>query len=633
MHWHLYRSTPAGRRWRNNVLTYWPIPENAGIDDSVKALYRLADEYKGLRTYYPVAAGRVPVQVVVPEFAVPVVRCDVAGAPDEQAAAEAFVGRVLQRDLDLDVTPPIRAVLVVSGVRPRWLALIIHHISIDGTARQVLERSYGRHLAAVLRGAPAPMPRLTGPLADAALQAAPSGRRQSGASLRRWAAVAASMPTTTLPVAAGPVPGPLPTEGLLSSPGAAACERLARQWEVPVSAVFLGAYAAVLGRFLDNTRTAVNVYSSNRFSPDQADSVGCLYQTIPVVIENGLDEPVRTFMQRAQKALLDTYRFGRYDFDDFTDGRVREQFRSGRNVSVMPSFNFTSGGAPAGDGSVSSAGWSVTAIEHDLGDPFEFVVSVAGPEVRSAVRFDAALVEPETATGLISAVHRFLEVAAAHPGHTVGELLDAADTPILKRGTDWVRRDGSWIHLDALVDAATRHPAVTAAEVEVERDGSLTLHVAARPGLTAFGLRCHLAGALTALPGGVVPDMFVVTRAGDPAAPATRSDGREPDRRPFDTVRELAVEAALGRIRPDITWTASEPYLLQGGRTADVTRVLAELADAGLGGLTCTDLMGFRPLADLAEAAVVLRPEEAVRPLDHRRVRDAGHRSAPADVI
>jgi hypothetical protein len=639
LHWYLYHSTPPGRRWRNNVLTYWPISADAGIDDCIAALNRLVHEYKGLRTYYPVDARSAPTQVVVPDFRPPLARCDVSGASDEQAAAEAFVERVVRQDFDLAAAPPISAVLVTSGERPRWLALVIHHISIDGAARQVVAKSFEQHLAAVRRGAAAPVPRLASPLSEAIQQNHAAGRGQSAASLRRWSSVAAELPATTLPVAGVPATGPLPTEALLRTGGAAACGRIAKRSAGPVPAVFLGAYSAVLGRCLGLRQMPVNVYSSNRFSPDQAELVGCLYQTLPLLIDLTGDELVGALVQRSQRALLDTYRFGRYDYEEFTDKRVREQFRAGRNVSVMPSFNFPSGGAAVAGGSAApAAGWSVTPIEHDLGDPFELVVQVAGPEVRWAVRFDAALVAPDLVTDLVSAMHRFLDAADRHPNLSVDQLLDAADVPELKRGPEWMQRSGSWIHLDGIAEAARCHPAVADAVVVAEPDESLTLHAAVTAELTAFGLRCYLTDLLSALPGIVVPDMFVLqpadTWTGEAAArpaPAPGSDGRQPDRRPFDTVRGLAFESALGRVRPGSSWTASEPYLLQGGRTADLSRIIDELAAEGLSGLTPADFLGFRSLAELAEAAVVLRSEYAVRPAGHRP--GTTRRTASAEVL
>ncbi|MEU8256538.1 condensation domain-containing protein [Micromonospora inaquosa] len=606
MHWYLYHSTLPGGRWRNNVLTYWAVPAGVGVSDCVEALHRLVQEHQALRARYPADVVTGPVQVVEPDFRPPVALCDVSGAADERSAVEAFVGQVLRQEFDLAAAPPVSAVLVTDGEQVRWLALVVHHISTDGASRQVLAASFGRHLAAVRRGVPAPLPRLGGPLSDAALQQSAAGLRQSAASLRRWTTVAAAMPATTLPVEPASVAGPLPTEALLATPGAAACERVAKRSGVPVSAVFLGAYAAIVGRFLGMARVPVNVYSSNRFSPEKVNVVGCLYQTLPLVVEQKGGERLRDFLQRAQGGLLDSYRFGHHDYDTFTDTRVRQQFSWGRNVSVMPSFNFSPVGA-AGDtsGAIVPTDWSVRAIEHDLGDPFELVVQVVGADVRYAVRFDAALIESGTATALVSAMHRFLTIAAEHPDSSVDELLDLADVPVSERDAGWIERDGSWVHRDGIVAAARRHPAVSDAAVLVEPSGALTLHVTAAAGLTAHGLRCHLTELLTELPGTVVPDAFVLR-------PAPPTDGREPDDRTPETLRWAVFESALRRARPGSSWTASSPYLPQGGRTADLWRVLAELTAEGLVGLTYTDFLGFRPLGDLAEAVVALHSGDPV---------------------
>ncbi|MDR6324152.1 hypothetical protein J3R03_008348 [Actinoplanes couchii] len=622
MHWLLFHSTPPGRRWRNNVLTWWPIPEETGTAESVEALHRLMRDFKGLRTRYPIDASSIPVQQVLADFHPPVALCDVAGAVDERAAAEAFVGRALQQDFDLAAGPPISAVLVTSGAQARWMALIIHHISIDGAARRTLASSFERHLAAIRHGGPATAPHSGSPLNDAVLQGSAAGRQLSDAAIRRWAGVAAAMPPTTLPVPVLSADGPLPTEAILTTDRAAVCERVARRSGVPVSTAFLGAYSAVLGRFLRMDRTPINVYSSNRFDADHAESVGCLYQTLPVLVGNDGKDSIRALMKQAQTALLDTYRFGCYDYDDATDTRVREQFRLGRNVSVMPSFNFPPAGSAAADRGSAPAGWSVTPIEHDLGDPFEFVVQIMGPDVLCAVRFDAALIPPATATGLISAVLRVLDIADEHPDLPVGLLLDAAGTPVLDRGADWTRRDGSWIHLDGIAEAARSHPAVTGATVATGSDGSLTLRVEADASLTPYALRCHLTGRLAELPGTVVPETFVLNGAPD--------DGREPGDGVFGSVREVAFELALRHVRPGAAWNAAQPYLLQGGRTADLSRVLAELATAGLGGLTYVDLMDFRPLADLARDARVVLPADMPAPLgDSRRLPVP----APAELI
>ncbi|MFE0077215.1 amino acid adenylation domain-containing protein, partial [Nonomuraea sp. NPDC059023] len=138
--WLLCQDPRAGLAY--HVHTVLPVPEHVTVDRLRAALDELTRRHCVLRTRYPVVDGE-PRQVADG----PPVADLVTSSP-----SQAFLAAAVREPFVPAEVPPVRWRLVRDGNGPARLALVAHHIALDGWSLALLERE----LAALLDGADLP---------------------------------------------------------------------------------------------------------------------------------------------------------------------------------------------------------------------------------------------------------------------------------------------------------------------------------------------------------------------------------------------------------------------------------------------------------------------------------------------
>ena len=582
-HWAKYWLTAPEERWRNNVRSVVPVPDGVSTEQLIEALRRLIAAHETLRTVYPRG-----VRTVLPAGEPRVEIRDVTSEPDIRWAPGHF-DELLRTPFDLEAEPQARFSLAVADGKPRWLFFVFHHIAIDTFG--VL--AFQRHLAGALDGPP-PAARQ---LMDDAIPAA--GERANDKVLDYLRGIAGRFPASAVPLAVGSPREPSMRQATLDSGSGEEIRRMARRFAVPESAVVLGFYAAAMCRVTGNRRNVIRASSANRFRPEEVDQVGCVAQTLPILLTPPLDASVPQLLGYAKRALTPLYRFGRFDYFQAREEMLRARFSAGTDTDAMLAFNYVDRSAERRsfreiaeqEAFITGPAGKVvfTPLEVDTTDRFGLFVRRSADRFTLTVRWDAALLGAEFVEDFLIGLHDLIFRAAAQPGLFVNDLLAAAPLPSLPAMGEWITRDGCRVSLDDTAALLAGCPAVTSCRVADEA-GRLTGYVTGD--VDPFALRSYMAARLHEWPAVVVPDHFVVQGA-------DAGDGRSgPPFRAADPPAK-ALEAALAAVAPDAGWSGASSYVGAGGPLASIGAVLDALRGHGFTGLRYADLFGLTPPAEL----------------------------------
>lgn len=597
LHWATYRLAAPGLRWRANVRSGVPVPEGVSLDQVHAAIRQVLRDNDALRAVYRPGAGGGVEQFILPEFDPPVHTCDVA---DPAEAARWFAEVVHQRDFDLGSAPPIRFGVVHSGPVPRWLMVTAHHIVTDTFGMAALLRQVVAAFTPVHSGVSKSRRQ---PVAEVRYESSAEGVRANRAALEYWAGVLDEFPATTLPVT-GTRSGEQHL-AICEAATPASVAALARGCRTTEAVVILALYAAALGRFTGNDRTAVRVSSSNRFQPELLGYVGCLAQTLPVLLAPPVEATVAELVTYVKDRHRPLYRHSRYDFDEARTVQGRREFARGVGMDTMVSFNYADRGESSGAERTDLPAGSVVVEPAflDIPDPFGLLVRRAGDRLTLSLQFDTGLVPEATARQFVLCLDRLLSAATADA--SVSALLDELALPAITKADRLIRRDGCQVSLERIQSLLATHPGVRSCHVEEDPADPRRI-VAYVVGADPFECRIHLTARLAEWPAVVVPDSFVVVDSPGEDPESWRSQpvvtsGTGHDPPPFDqSSREgSALQAALRKLHDGAGWSGAATYLTAGGEAGRIDAVLALVEDSGFVGLDHASLLNAVPPGDL----------------------------------
>ncbi|MFJ9775908.1 amino acid adenylation domain-containing protein [Kitasatospora sp. NPDC101157] len=257
--------------------------------------------HDALRARFRRAGRGLAADVLAPADTTGILRRD-TGAPLPRESAEREARRWLTAPYPLRDQPPLKARLIpVEG--GRWLLAVVgHHIAFDAWSTQVFWRDLFDAYRALEQGRPAfdaPAPSFFTTYREQ-LEAR---QAQRPAAVRAWRERVAGV--APVPFAeAGPIPryGPAAeVELALTEELMATAARAANTVRGTVSAVFLAAWARVLGEFTGAADLAVCTPVSGRFLPASADSVGCYASMVALRLAPG--DGARELVRRAAEQL------------------------------------------------------------------------------------------------------------------------------------------------------------------------------------------------------------------------------------------------------------------------------------------------------------------------------------------
>jgi hypothetical protein len=253
--------------------------------------------------------GRLPRQRVSASGEVPLLVVD-PGADDPAAVADALSAHWQTVLFDYETEWPVRMAAVVSAGAVSHVVTVILHTSIDAFGLSALAADIGARDPET--GAPAGPVTALPPLAQAAWEASPAGRRQNERSLRYLEKVLRTAPPDLF---GPPRYGGEPRFALLryrSRALAMAAHAVAVRERVDDSPVLLAAFLVAVARVAGVSRLLTLMLVSNRFRPGYADSVSALIKITPFLLDVA-DRTVGEVVTSAAGKALNAYRCAYYD--------------------------------------------------------------------------------------------------------------------------------------------------------------------------------------------------------------------------------------------------------------------------------------------------------------------------------
>ncbi|MFI5910868.1 condensation domain-containing protein [Dactylosporangium sp. NPDC051541] len=296
---------------RYNVSGGLPIDPPLPPDRLAELIRTLLLRHDSLRTTLRWDGDRLE-QVVAAAGAVPLHTRECAPG-DVVETAYALYPELQGRPFDAERDLPIRAGVVTSGGRVRYLILSLAHTASDGWGLRTLLAD----AAALAAGLPLAAGERTQPLEEAAFQTSDKGRRRDAAARRAWLdkltrGPASQFPARTVHRAERPPSAAFPNAVLNSPALGLALDRVAAGLEVNQSAVLLAATAAAAGALGGAPDAVFQVVVNNRFRPGMAGAVNTIAQEgLLLLPESGAD--FADLVRRTFGAALSAQRHAYYD--------------------------------------------------------------------------------------------------------------------------------------------------------------------------------------------------------------------------------------------------------------------------------------------------------------------------------
>ena len=270
------------------------------------------------------AAGEVPLLVVAAGHDDP---AEVAGALSEHWQRVPFA---------YETEWPVRLGAVVVDDVVTHVVTVILHTSVDAFGLSALAADIGARDP--VTGAPAGPVTALPPLAQAAWEASPAGRRQNERSLRYLEKVLRAAPARLF---GEPRYGGEPRHEMLRYRSRAigmAIHAVAARERVDDSPALLTAFLAGAAKVTGVTRLLTIMLVSNRFRPGYADSVSALIKIVPFVLDLA-DLTVGEAVVRARGQALNAYKNAYYDAYDQDEVIARVERERGESFDLSCYYN------------------------------------------------------------------------------------------------------------------------------------------------------------------------------------------------------------------------------------------------------------------------------------------------------
>lgn len=309
-----------------------PVYGKRDLSSVLNALGRMLERHEGLRTtFHDTPHG--PVQRVA--------RSGELTVELAQAGPEGPLGTANRIAAELGTTVfahgedlPLRCVVVLSGDRPRALALVFSHLAVDYQALSLVSAEW----RALLRGDDLPPPEWQ-PMEQAALEGEESFLERSRRSIRYWRSVLETVPLDVFDHPPGePEEQRFIEVGMESVALAVAAERLAERLKISTTSVVIAACATVLAVVSGRPRAVMQLVHSNRRDPRTQSLVATVGQDGLLVLDLPDTGFTDTCLATHRSALL-AYRNAHYD--PFEMQAMREEIGRirGREPDLDAFFN------------------------------------------------------------------------------------------------------------------------------------------------------------------------------------------------------------------------------------------------------------------------------------------------------
>jgi amino acid adenylation domain-containing protein len=439
--WVLDRLRPGGTDYLVPIVLR--LAGEPRLPDLARALSGVVARHEILRTRYRTDAAGNPVQVIDEPAEVPIEVMDLSGRPDE---LESLLAEEGTRPFDLESGPVLRARLIRLAPRDHVLAVIVHHIAMDGWSTSVFVRDLARLYAGE---EPAPLPLQYADFAAWQREHVSGPRLESG--IAEWLTRLDGLPPLELP-ADRPRPSVWNSLGdtvtfEIPAKTARRVVALGREHRATPFMAYLAAFWALLSRYSGQEDFAVGTPVAGRTRTEVEDLVGVFINMLVLRADVRGEPSIAELLDRARTTAIDAYGNQEVPFEQLVsvlavdhDLSTHPLFQVNFVMQNTEPVTFTSGGLSGAELSVISQGakFDLTWTLEERPDG-----SVAGEATFATALFDSATVERMCRHYL-----RLLDAATAEPDRPLADLalLSPAEHAELVRGPAGTAPDGPCLH-------------------------------------------------------------------------------------------------------------------------------------------------------------------------------------------
>ena len=314
-------------------------PGTMTIDDAAEALRYLMSRHQSLRTRIRLDDDGHPVQVVFGAGEIALTVIDTADDADPDAVAESVAQEYRDTPMDFTSEWPLRMAVVRHDGALTHTVTLVSHLATDAAGIAVMTGEIAARTSAPVDG--------LAPLAQAAWQHSPSGRRHNDAALRYWEGILRTIePHRFDPPAEAR--NPRYWRGELNSPALLpAVNSIAKASGLGPSTIFLALFAVALTNTTGINPVVVRPIVGNRFRPGLA-GVVCTVAQAGLCVLDVAGVPFDEALQRTRRAVINAFKFAYFDHVRMVALRERVEEERGTVVDTRCFFNDRHGVDPAG---------------------------------------------------------------------------------------------------------------------------------------------------------------------------------------------------------------------------------------------------------------------------------------------
>jgi hypothetical protein len=300
-----------------------PLPPGATVGDVAAALRYLMSRHQSLRTRLRLD-GDQPIQVVSGSGEIALDIVDTAGA-DPVAVAESVAERYRATPLDFTAEWPLRMAVIRHDGELTHTVTLVSHLATDAAGIIVMMSELAARTSTPVDGMP--------PLAQAAWQRSPAGRRHNDAAMRYWESIFRTIEPTRFDNRHDEH-SPRYWHGEFNSPALLPAVRgIAATSGLGTATVFLALFAVALTDVTGINPVVVRPIVSNRFRPGLS-GVVCTVAQAGLCVLDVAGVPFGEALRRVQRSVINTYKYAYFDHAEMIALRDRIERERGTTLDT-----------------------------------------------------------------------------------------------------------------------------------------------------------------------------------------------------------------------------------------------------------------------------------------------------------
>lgn len=324
------------------------LPPGTTVDDAADALRYLMSRHQSLRTRVRLVDGR-PIQVVHGAGRIPLHVVDAPDDADPGEFAESVAEGYRATPMDFTAEWPLRMAVLRHRGTPTHAITLVSHLATDVTGIVMMMSELAARTTTPVDGTP--------PLAQAAWQRSPAGRRHNAAAMRYWEGLFRTIGPRRFP--ADPTElRPRYWDGEFRSPSLLSAVRtITESTGHGANTVFLTLFALSMHQVTGINPVVVRPVAGNRFRPGLA-GVVCTVAQAGICV---LDVAGRSFADAAaqvRRAVINAYKYSYFDHEAMVALRTRIEAERGVTLETRCFLNDRYGIGLSDSGSAAADGVS-----------------------------------------------------------------------------------------------------------------------------------------------------------------------------------------------------------------------------------------------------------------------------------